>query len=144
MDHLLVVDGTSAKSATETSLHEHKLLERRHLQEWVIDNPQVLGGDVLIITTEFGSWADADGTPAHDRLDVLAIDGTGRLVVVELKRGMATRDVHLQAITYAALVSRFTLDTLAGAHREFLRRRGSKVDLDEARACLRDLDVRVR
>lgn len=139
MDQLLVVNGTSATSATETSLHQHNLLERRHLQEWVIANPRVLGDDVLVITSEFGSWAaDADGAPAHDRLDILAIDGTGRLVVVELKRGMATRDVHLQAITYAALVSRFTLDTLAHAHRDFLRRRGTEVDLDGARSRMLD------
>ncbi|WP_328949275.1 hypothetical protein OG778_14505 [Streptomyces sp. NBC_00184] len=50
---------------------------------------------------------------ARDRLDVLGLDATGRLVVVELKRGTADRDVHLQAITYAALVSRFDLGTLA-------------------------------
>ncbi|ALE78005.1 DNA-binding protein [Pseudonocardia sp. AL041005-10] len=139
MDHLLVVNGTSATPATETSLHEHHLMERRHLQEWVIANPKVLGEDVLVITSEFGSWAaDTDGAPAHDRLDVLALDGTGRLVVVELKRGLATRDVHLQAITYAALVSRFTLDTLTSAHRDFLRKRGTEVDLDEARSRLLD------
>lgn len=93
----------------------------------------------MIITSEFGSWAaDVDGAPAHDRLDVLAIDGTGRLVVVELKRGMATRDIHLQAITYAALASRFTLDRLADAHREFLHRRGTVVDLPAARSRLVD------
>ena len=139
MDHLLVVDGNAATSAVETSLHEHNLLERRHLQEWVIDNPSVLGDDVLIITSEYGSWAaDADGAPAHDRLDVLALDSSGRLVVVELKRGLATRDIHLQAITYAALVSRFTLDTLARAHHEFLVRRGREVTLEEARSKLLD------
>jgi alkylated DNA nucleotide flippase Atl1 len=137
MDHLLVVDGATATRATETTLHDHNLLERRHLQEWVISNPGVLGDDVLIITAEYGSWAaNVDGAPAHDRLDVLALDGSGRLVVVELKRGVATRDVHLQAITYAALVSRFTLDTLARAHRDFLRRRGTEVDLDEAQSRL--------
>lgn len=55
---------------------------------------------------------------------MLGLDATGRLVVVELKRGAADRDVHLQAITYAALVSRFDLDTLTQAHRDFLSRRG--------------------
>ena len=136
MDHLLVVDGTTSSSAVGTNLHEQKLMERRHLQEWVIDHPEVLGDDVLIVTSEYGSWADADGAPAHDRLDILALDGSGRLVVVELKRGLATRDVHLQAITYAALVSRFTVDTLSGAHRDFLRSRGTEVTGDEAAALL--------
>ncbi len=139
MDHLLAVEGATATSAVVTSLQEHSLLERLHLQEWVISNPSVLGDDVLVIASEYGSWAaDADGAPAHDRLDVLGLDSSGRLVVVELKRGAATRDIHLQAITYAALVSRFTVDTLARAHREFLMRRGREVDLEEARSRLLD------
>lgn len=62
---------------------------------------------MLVVTAEYDRWADTDGVPARDRLDVLGLDATGRLVVVELKRGTADRDVHLQAITYAALVSRF-------------------------------------
>lgn len=135
MDHLLVIDGASATPAGSTSLPAAQFLERKHLQEWLITNPQVLGADILVVTSEYGSWAgDSDGAPAHDRLDILGIDGTGRLVVVELKRGTATRDIHLQAITYAALVSRFTTETLARAHRDFLRSRGEPdLDVDEAR-----------
>ncbi|MEU9144707.1 hypothetical protein [Streptomyces sp. NPDC048349] len=66
-----------------------------------------------MITSEFDGWADTDGVPTRDRLDVLGLDATGRLVVVELERGIADRDVHLQAISYATLVNRFDLDTLA-------------------------------
>ncbi|MFD8955650.1 DNA-binding protein [Streptomyces anulatus] len=102
----------------------------------MITHPQVLGESVLVVTAEYDRWADTDGVPARDRLDVLGLDATGRLVVVELKRGTADRDVHLQAITYAALVSRFDLGTLAQAHRDFLSRRGQDLDLD---ACKRRL-----
>lgn len=124
MDHLFTVDGQKATPISRTGLAAENLLERQHLQEWVIAHPQVLGESVLVITAEYDRWADTDGVPARDRLDVLGLDATGRLVVVELKRGTADRYVHLQAITYAALVSRFDLDTLAHAHREFLARRG--------------------
>lgn len=124
MDHLFIVDGGTATPVPPTVLAAEGLLERQHLQEWVIANPQVLGESVLVITSEFDRWADTDGVPARDRLDVLGLDATGRLVVVELKRGTADRDVHLQAITYAALVSRFDLDTLAQAHRDFRKGRG--------------------
>ncbi|MFI6609374.1 DNA-binding protein [Streptomyces sp. NPDC050507] len=96
----------------------------------MIAHPQVLGESVLVVTAEYDRWADTDGVPARDRLDVLGLDATGRLVVVELKRGTADRDVHLQAITYAALVSRFDLGTLAQAHRDFLSRRGQDLDID--------------
>ncbi|KOX35528.1 DNA-binding protein [Streptomyces sp. NRRL F-4707] len=138
MDHLFAVAGRSATPISPTGLAAEGLLERQHLQEWVIDNPQVLGDSVLVITAEFDRWADTDGVPARDRLDVLGLDATGRLVVVELKRGTADRDVHLQAITYAALVSRFDLDTLAQAHRDFLTGRGQAVEFDACRQRLLD------
>ncbi|MFD6915387.1 DNA-binding protein [Streptomyces virginiae] len=138
MDHLFTVEGASAAPVAPTALAAEGLLERQHLQEWVIAHPQVLGESVLVITAEFDRWADTDGVPARDRLDVLGLDATGRLVVVELKRGTADRDVHLQAITYAALVSRFDLDTLAQAHRDFLKGRGQSLELDECRQRLLD------
>jgi len=149
MDHLLLVDGKTACAAQQTNLPQQKMLEREHLQEWVIANPQMLGEDVLIVTSEFDRWeADSDGTPARDRLDILGLDGSGRLVVVELKRGAAERDIHLQSITYAALVSRFDFDTLAEAHRAFLRSRGHEVDTDHCKEAIRthvdgDLDPEV-
>ncbi|MFI7357303.1 hypothetical protein ACIBTP_25620 [Streptomyces avidinii] len=97
MDHLFTVDGGSAAPVSATTLAAEGLFERQHLQEWVIAHPQVLGESVLVITSEFDRWADTDGVPERDRLDVLGLDATGRLVVVELKRGTADRDVHLQA-----------------------------------------------
>ncbi|MDI5965668.1 MGMT family protein [Streptantibioticus silvisoli] len=138
MDHLFTVSGQKAIPVARTGLAAEGLLERRHLQEWVIAHPQVLGESVLVVTAEFDRWADADGVPAKDRLDVLGLDATGRLVVVELKRGMADRDVHLQAITYAALVSRFDLRTLAQAHHRFRVARGETVTEDECRQRLLD------
>ncbi|MEV0493000.1 hypothetical protein [Streptomyces atratus] len=75
---------------------------------------------------------------ARGRLNVLELDATGRLVVVELRRGTADRDVHLQAITYTALVSRFDLGTLAQAHLDFLSRRGQDLDIDACKQRLLD------
>ncbi|MFE2291933.1 DNA-binding protein [Streptomyces sp. NPDC059452] len=138
MDHLFTVDGRTATPISRTRLAAEGLLEREHLQEWVIAHPQVLGESVLVITAEYDRWADMDGVPARDRLDVLGLDATGRLVVVELKRKTADRDVHLQAITYAALVSRFDLDTLAQAHSDFLSRRGQALGIDTCKQRLLD------
>lgn len=103
MNHLFTVSGQKATPVTRTGLATEDLKERQDLQEWVIAHPQVLGESVLIVTAEFDRWAGADGALAKDRLDILAMDATGQLVVAELKRGTADRDVHLQAITYAAL-----------------------------------------
>lgn len=138
MDDLLVVEGSTAAPAGRTSLPAAKFLERTHLQEWIIANPQVIGADVLVVTSEYNRWtSESDGATAADRLDVLGLDDTGQLVVVEIKRDGSGRDVHLQAITYAALVSRFTIDTLAVAHRDFLRTRGEpQLGVEEARTRL--------
>ena len=87
------------------------------------------------MTFEFDDWTTATGQPAADRLDVLAIDRTGRLVVAELKRDRAPDSATMQAINYAAMVSRFSLDTLADAHARYL---GADCTRDAARRILQD------
>lgn len=129
--------GSSATALSKTTFAALGLRERDHLQEWVIANPAVLGDDLLVITAEYDSWRGSDGVTSKDRLDVLALEPSGRLVVAELKRN-EDRDVHLQAINYAALVSRFDLDTLAEAHAKFLSSRGTPTTVDEARERLVD------
>jgi alkylated DNA nucleotide flippase Atl1 len=132
MTMLFEVDGNAASPASAQSLTALGLQERTHLQEWVLAQPQVLGDDVLIVTSEFDRWTGQDGTRARDRLDVLGLDSSGRLVVAELKRDNSGGDVHLQAITYAALVSRFTLETLAEAHVHYRGLRGEVLTVAEA------------
>lgn len=124
MTTLFSVEGNLAAPAAVASLTSLGLHERAHLQEWVLANPSVLGDDVMVITAEYDRWSGVDGTRARDRLDVLGLDVSGRLVVAELKRADSGGDVHLQAITYAALVSRFTLETLADALAQHRSRRG--------------------
>jgi len=130
--HLFTTAGQSATALTRTSFAALGFKERQHLQEWVIAHPSVMGDDLLVITAEYDSWRGTDGVASKDRLDVLALEPSGRLVVAELKRD-EDRDVHLQAINYAALVSRFDLETLAEAHARFLTARGEPTDVDEAR-----------
>lgn len=129
------VSGASAARAKPISLAEAGLKERQHLQEWIIDHPEVLGSDLKIIAFEFGSWAAQSGAVERDRLDVLGMDADGRLVVVELKRDKAPDTVDMQALKYAALVSRFTRDDLDRVHAQFLtKRRGELVDPSTAAA----------
>jgi len=112
--------------------------ERGHLQEWVLDHPEIIGSDVMIITSEFDQWQDAAGAQVADRLDVLGLDRDGRLVVVEIKRGRAPRFTELQAIGYAAMVSRFTIENLIQAHHSFLQKRGEPAGRDEIEQVLAD------
>lgn len=130
------VSGNAARPLMATSLEAEGLLERLHLQQWVLRHPELLGDELLIITDEFDRWQDASGRSIGDRLDVLALDKGGRPVVVELKRGAAPRLTDLQAVGYAAMVSRFSVDDLVDAHGVFLGRQGTPSDPDEVRTIL--------
>lgn len=79
--------------------------EREGLQRVLRDDIGVLGDDLLVISEEFGSWEDA-----RRRIDLLALDRQGRLVVIELKRTESGGHMELQALRYAAMVSAMTFD----------------------------------
>jgi hypothetical protein len=85
-----------------------------------------------IITSEFDRWQTSAGDPVLDRLDILAVDPTGRIVVAELKRGIAPHTVHMQALNYAAMVSRLTPQDIAELYSVTRSRGGQDVDADSA------------
>ena len=86
---------------------ELKIRERDHLQEWIAKAPDTLGEDLLIIQKEFSGF---DGT--QERLDLLALDTSGRLVIIENKLDDSGRDVIWQALKYAAYCSTLTTDQI--------------------------------
>ncbi|HYZ07015.1 MAG TPA: hypothetical protein VE709_00165 [Pseudonocardiaceae bacterium] len=136
---VFTVSDTIATAAQQIGLAAAGFKERQHLQEWVIAHPEVLGADVKIVAFEFGRWAASSGALERDRLDVLALDSAGHLIVVELKRDKAPDAVEMQALKYAALVSRFTRDDLAKVHADYLtRRRGEVVDSETAESELEE------
>ena len=79
------------------------LFERHDLQRLLRANIGVVAPDVRIIAEEFGDWDES-----KRRIDLLAIDRDARLVVFELKRTDDGGHMELQAIRYAAMVSRMT------------------------------------
>ena len=81
------------------------LQEPRDIQEWIADNPRILGDDLLIVAKEFSGF---DGT--RERLDLLAVDRSGELVVIELKRDESGSDTHWQAIKYASYLHSASVD----------------------------------
>ena len=65
----------------QTTFHELGFKEREHLQEWIAKEPTCLEEDgLLIIQKEFDGF---DGT--NERLDLLALDHSGALVIIENK-----------------------------------------------------------
>ena len=130
------VQGTSAQPMKVSTLEAAGLREREHLQEWVLANPEILGDDVLVVTSEFDQWFSKDGRDP-DRLDILGLGADGRLVVAELKRDLTPDFVTMQAINYASRASRFAVDQLADAYLRFHRDRpGAMATSEEASAQL--------
>lgn len=64
----------------EKSFANLDILIHRVFQEWVVTYPEILGEELLIIQPEYSKFEET-----RDRLDVLALDKHGKLVVVELK-----------------------------------------------------------
>jgi hypothetical protein len=138
--------------AERISLAEAGLREREHLQEWLLANPDIISADMLVVSSEFDRWlpsaSSSSGRSVRDRLDILGLDTSGRLVVAELKRDRAADTVEMQAVKYAAMVAQFTVPLLAQAHAAHLLSRGDEVSVDEARQRLEDhadgpLDLKV-
>ena len=88
---------------TEKTFSELGFKEREHLQEWIANNPSSLGDkeeQLLIIQKEFDGFDDT-----RERLDLLAIDRQGNLVIIENKLDDSGRDVTWQALKYASYCS---------------------------------------
>lgn len=112
---LLIDEDKKVKDIIKDSkFSEMGVWERTHMEEWIADSPDILGEKLLTITTEYDGF---DKT--NKRLDILAVDKNGKLVVIELKRDVADTFVDLQAIHYAAYCSNLTLDDVAEIHSEY-------------------------
>ena len=86
---------------------ELALRERQDIQEWVAANPDILEDNLLVVCKEFSGF---DRT--NERLDLLAVDSDGKLVVIELKRDDTGADAHWQAIKYASYLRRTSGDEI--------------------------------
>ena len=100
--------------------------ERQHVQQWVTDSPEILGEELLVVSVEFDRFKNS-----KDRLDILAIDRSGNLVVVELKRTSFGEYADLQAIRYASMVSSMTIDSLLPYYMDYQKKVLKKEDVDE-------------
>ena len=86
----------------------------------------------MVVAAEFSTWwSPATGSSSH-RPDLLGLDRSGRVVVVEFKRSSGAREALAQVLTYGSLASEFAPDTLAAAHQQYLAGRGRHVSLESA------------
>jgi uncharacterized protein DUF4268 len=97
------------------SFSELGFKERSNLQEWIAKTPSCLGEELLIIQKEFAGFSDT-----AERLDLLAIDKQGSLVLIENKLDDTGRDVTWQALKYASYCSSLSKENVRNIFQEYL------------------------
>ncbi len=130
VENLLVGADNTATHLKPVSMADVGWQERADIQRWIRANPAFLGPNLLLIAEEFADWEGA-GAPIRDRLDLLFLDEDGRLLVVELKRGLAPDRTESQALVYAAYCDQLTTDDVIDQHAKLRR-----IDREEARDCV--------
>lgn len=127
-------DLSSIEKVESQSFISLKVWERTHIQEWIRRYPEILGEDLLIVNMEFDRFEGS-----RDRLDLLALDRSANLVVVELKRDSFAGHADLQSIRYAAMISTMTmeqlLDNYVGYHK---RTTGEEASKEQLRSSIND------
>ena len=106
-------DDGSAAAIAEKALDTEEQIESA-----VESAPELLGIDVLII----GRQTQTPSGP----LDLLALDGDARLVVIENKRNKTPREVLAQTIDYAAWVAGLTFDKVEAIYAKHRASRGDE------------------
>lgn len=91
--------------------------ERKHLQEWLAHEPSALGEELLIIQKEFDGFDDT-----RERLDLLALDKDGNLVIIENKLDDSGRDAVWQALKYASYCASLTKLQVVDIFQQYLKR----------------------
>lgn len=113
--YLINKSENSITKLEEKTFSELGIKERENLQEWIADNPDSLGEPLLIIQKEFNGFNET-----NERLDLLALDKQGNLVIIENKLDDSGRDVTWQSLKYASYSSSLTKDDIKHIFQEYL------------------------
>ena len=107
--------------------------ERKHLQEWLENYPQALtqgdGDELLVIQKEFDGFDDT-----RERLDLLAIDKEGNLVIIENKLDDSGRDVVWQALKYASYCANLKKQQVVEIFQRYLNQKAPSEGAEPANA----------
>lgn len=129
-----------AKKFTRLQKHDMSkagLTERYDLQHMIKNSPvaffQEMGESLLLIGDEI---RPADFV--EDRIDLLAVDQQGSLVVIELKRGSNKLQL-LQALSYASMISKWEHSKIIDERQQFSRQSEEDVEDEIEQFLLQDV-----
>jgi hypothetical protein len=115
-----------ACSIDQKTFTELNFKERPHLQEWIAKNPKMLGEDLLIIQKEFSDFQDT-----NERLDLLALDKSGNLVVIENKLDDSGKDVVWQSLKYVSYCSGLGVSEITALYQSYLNKQSLNEKAEE-------------
>lgn len=95
----------------EMSLADAGRTEVYDLEKWIASNPAIIGPGLIII----GRQVQTQSGP----LDLLALDRSGNLVIVELKRDQVARLALAQAIDYASDIASWSIEKISEVYAKF-------------------------
>ena len=101
------VTDNEIKTISRTTFSESGLKEREDLQRLLKHQIEIISPDTLVVAEEFGEWDES-----KRRIDLLGINKSGNLVVIELKRTEDGGHMELQALRYASMISTLTFSKL--------------------------------
>ena len=105
----------------QKSFSELGFREREHLQEWLAKNPSMFGEEFLIIQKEFDGFSNT-----RERLDLLALDKQGNLVIIENKLDDTGRDVVWQSLKYASYCSSLGKEEIRTIFQDYINKKGEE------------------
>lgn len=117
--YLIDTETNRIKNLTKKTFIELGFRERQHLQEWIANKPEALGEELLIIQKEFDGFNDT-----NERLDLLALDQDGNVVVIENKLDDTGRDVTWQVLKYASYCSTLSKEQIKNIYQNYLNKAG--------------------
>ena len=113
--YLINKDANSIQEIKASTFKELGFKERDHLQEWIAKNPMCLNEEILIIQKEFSGFSDT-----NERLDLLALDKQGNIIIIENKLDDSGRDVTWQVLKYASYCSSLSSGEILKIYNQYL------------------------
>jgi hypothetical protein len=103
------------KTGALTEIERSKLDREARIEKWISSDISLLSPDLLIIGEQVV-------TASGNRIDLLCIDRSGNLVIVELKRDKTPREVTAQTLDYASWVKDLDTEYIGGIAAGYLKK----------------------
>jgi hypothetical protein len=91
-----------------------KLDSENRLEDWLVNDPSLLGIELFIIGRQVS-------TVNRGRIDLLAVDRQGDLLIIELKRDRTPREVIAQILDYASWVRNLDYEEISAIASDYLK-----------------------